>query len=131
MRQIYVNLPVEDVQRSRRFFRALGFEFDERFSNGDAACLVLNDNAYAMLLGEAFFRRFIDDEVADTARGTEVINAISANSRGEVDQLIDRALEAGATEHAPREPVEMEQMHARSFKDPDGHVWEVLHMDMG
>lgn len=130
MRQIYVNLPVKDVQRSRQFFGALGFEFDERFSGENAACVVFNDNAYAMLLGERFFRRFIDDEVADPGRGTEVINAISATSREEVDQLMARALEAGATEHAPREPVEMEQMHVRSFKDPDGHVWEILHMDM-
>lgn len=130
MRQIYVNLPVKDVQRSRQFFGTLGFEFDERFSDENAACLVFNDNAFAMLLAEPFFRRFIDDEVADTGLGTEVINALSATSREEVDQLMARALEAGATEHTPREPVEMEQMHVRSFKDPDGHVWELLHMDM-
>lgn len=130
MRQIYVNLPVKDVQRSKEFFGALGFEFDERFSNEDAACLVFSDNGFAMLLGEQFFRRFIDDEVADPGRGTEVINSFSAESREEVDQLMARALEAGATEHTPREPVEMEQMHVRSFKDPDGHVWEILHMDM-
>lgn len=131
MRQIYVNLPVKDVQRSRQFFGALGFEFDDRFSNENAACVVFNDNAFAMLLGEPFFRRFIDDEVADPGQGTEVINALSASSKEEVDRLMARALEAGATEHIPREPVEMEQMHVRSFKDPDGHVWEILHMDMG
>jgi len=130
MRQIYVNLPVKDVKRSKEFFGALGFEFDERFSNEDAACLIFNDNGFAMLLGEPFFRRFIDDEVADPDRGTEVINSFSAESREEVDQLMARALEAGATEHSPRQPVEMEQMHVRSFKDPDGHVWEILHMDM-
>jgi len=131
MRQIYVNLPVKDVQRSRQFFGALGFKFDEQFSNENAACVVFNDNAFAMLLGEPFFRRFIDDEVADPGQGTEVINALSATSREEVDQLMDSALKAGATEHTPREPVEMEQMHVRSFKDPDGHVWEILHMEMG
>jgi len=131
MRQIYVNLPVKDVQRSRQFFGALGLGFDDRFSDENAACVVLNDNAFAMLLGEPFFRRFIDDEVADPGQGTEVINALSAASREEVDQLMARALEAGAAEHTPREPVEMEQMHVRSFKDPDGHVWEILHMEMG
>lgn len=131
MRQIYVNLPVKDVQRSRQFFGALGFEFDEQFSNENAACVVFNDNAFAMLLGEPFFRRFIDDEIADPGQGTEVINALSAGSREEVDRLMARALEAGATEHTPREPVEMEQMHVRSFKDPDGHLWEIMHMDMG
>lgn len=131
MRQIYVNLPVKDVERSKQFFTALGFELNEEFSNEDAACVVFCDGAYAMLLREDFFRRFLDREIADPGQGTQVLNALSAESREEVDQLMERALEAGGSEHTPRDPVEMEQMYARSFKDPDGHVWEILHMDMG
>lgn len=131
MRQLYVNLPVEDVGRSRQFFDALGFEINERFSNEDAICVALGDGAYAMFLRKPFFRRFIGGEIADSSQGTEVINALSVESREEVDRLTERALAAGGSEHVPREPVEMEEMHVRTFKDPDGHVWEVLHMDMG
>ena len=131
MRDLYVNLPVKDVQRSRDFFSALGFEINEQFSNDDAVAVVFSEGAYAMLLGEDFFRRFIDGEIADPSGGTQVLNALSAGSREDVDQLLERALAAGATEHHQREPVEMEEMYSRAFKDPDGHVWEILHMDMG
>jgi predicted lactoylglutathione lyase len=128
MRQVYVNLPVKDVERSRHFFTALGFEINEQFSDENAACVVFSEGAYAMLLGESFFRRFIDGEIADPVQGTQVINALSASSREEVDRLLQRALEAGGGEHHPRNPVEMEEMYVRAFKDPDGHVWEILHM---
>ncbi len=84
-----------------------------------------------MLLGQEFFRRRIDGEIAEPSAGTQVINALSAASREEVDQILERALAAGGSEHTPREPMEMEQMYQRAFKDPDGHVWEILYMDMG
>ena len=119
---------MKDVERSKRFFAALGFELNEEFSDENAACVVFGEGAYAMLLGEDFFRRFIDGEIADPGHGTQVINALSAESREEVDQLVEGAVAAGGSEHTPREPVEMEQMYTRSFKDPDGHVWEILHM---
>jgi predicted lactoylglutathione lyase len=80
-----------------------------------------------MLLTEDFFRGFITDEIADTGSATEVITAISAAGRDEVDELTDKALAAGGSEH--RAPMEEGPMYARSFKDPDGHVWEVVHMD--
>lgn len=131
MRQIYVNLPVKDVERSKRFFMELGFELNEQFSDENAACVVFSDGACAMLLGEDFFRRFLDGEIAYPSQGTQVLNALSAESREEVDQLIERALAAGGSEHTPRDPVEMEQMYSRAFKDPDGHVWEILYMDVG
>jgi predicted lactoylglutathione lyase len=131
MRQLYVNLPVKDVERSKQFFAALGFELNEEFSDENAACVVFSDGAYAMLLDEEFFRRFLDGEIAYPGQGTQVLNALSADSREEVDHLMERALEAGGSEHIPRDPVEMEQMYVRAFKDPDGHVWEILHMEMG
>jgi predicted lactoylglutathione lyase len=115
----------------RLLLSALGVEFDEQFSNDDAVCLAFGEGAYAMLLAEDFFRRFIDDEIVDASSGTQVLNGLSAASREEVDQLLERALAAGATEHHPREPVEVEQMYSRAFKDPDGHVWEIGHIDIG
>lgn len=126
-REIYVNLPVADLDRSMRFFRDLGFEFNSEFTDERAACLVIGESSYAMLLTEDFFRGFITDEVADTGSATEVITAISAAGREEVDQLADKALASGGSEH--RQPMEEGPMYARSFKDPDGHVWEVLHMN--
>lgn len=131
MRDLYVNLPVKDVQRSREFFSALGFEINEQFSNENAVCVAFGEGACAMLLGEGFFRRFIDGEIADPSSGTQVLNALSAASREEVDQLLARALAVGGSEHHPRDPVEAEEMYFRSFKDPDGHIWEIGHMEMG
>lgn len=128
MRMVFPNLPVRDVQRSREFFTSLGFEFNEQFSDENAACLVITDNVSVMLLSEARFRDFIKGEVADAHATTEVILAISAQSREEVDELAEKAFAAGASEWLPT--LEQGPMYSRSFQDPDGHVWEVLHMDM-
>jgi len=131
MRDLYVNLAVKDVKRSREFFSALGFEINEQFSNEDAVCVAFGEGASAMLLGEDFFRRFIDGEIADPSSGTQVLNGLSAASREEVDQLVELALAAGGSEHHPRDPVEAEAMYSRAFKDPDGHIWEIGHISLG
>ena len=128
MRMVFPNLPVRDVRRSREFFTALGFEFNEQFSDERTACLVLTDNVSVMLLEEERFRDFIKGEIADGHATTEVILAISAQSREEVDELAEKAFAAGAREWLPT--LEEGPMYSRSFQDPDGHVWEVLHMDM-
>lgn len=125
VRQIYVNLPVADLEASKRFYAELGFGLNEEFTDENAACVVLADDMFVMLLTEDFFRGFIDDEIADTASTTEVITAISAESREEVDGLVERALAAGGS---PHRPVMDGRMYLRSFKDPDGHVWEVFSM---
>ncbi|HEY8466731.1 MAG TPA: VOC family protein [Solirubrobacterales bacterium] len=129
MRMVFPNLPVKDLQRSRDFFTALGFEFNEQFSDENAACLVLTDNVFVMLLTEQRFRDFIKGEVADAHATTEVTLGISAESRQEVDELYDKALAAGGSEWTPT--LEEGPMYQRSFQDPDGHVWEVIHMDLG
>ncbi len=129
MRQIYVNLPVKDVERSKQFFTALGLGVNEEFSNEDAACVVFNDGACAMLLDEEFFRRFLDGEIEGAGQGTQVVNALSA-ARRSTNSWSGRSRPA-APSTSPGDPVEMEQMYVRAFKDPDGHVWEILHMDMG
>lgn len=123
---IFINLAVSDLGRARRFFGALGFSFDERFSNGEAANLVVSDGIRAMLHTPESLRRFTRKEVADAHATTEVLLAVQLESRSRVDDLIERALAAGATEY--REVEDHGFMYARSFEDPDGHIWEAFHM---
>ena len=128
---IFVNLPVTDLQRSRAFFTELGFTFDDGFSDDSAAMLVIEEGSiHAMLLTRERFASFVPEgvAVADPAQATGALLALSADSRADVDALCDRALEAGADRW--KEPIDMEAMYGRSFRDPDGHVWEVMWMDV-
>jgi len=126
-RKLFVNLAVHDLARSKDFFAKLGFSFDPRFTDENAACMVLSDEAYVMLLTVPFFRRFTNRELADPARHTEGLYALSCESRAEVDALVKKAIAAGG-KHA-MEPVDHGFMYSWSFYDPDGHHWEVLWMD--
>jgi predicted lactoylglutathione lyase len=126
-RMIFVNLPVADLERSVGFWRGLGFEFNPQFTDDRAACMVVSDLACVMLLSEKFFSTFTTKDLADSARQTEAITAISAESREEVDRLADQALASGGSASNPAQ--EDEFMYSRSFQDPDGHLWEVLFMD--
>jgi predicted lactoylglutathione lyase len=126
MRMVFVNLPVKDLEASKRFFGELGFEFDPQFTDEAAACMVIDQNIYAMLLTEDRFRDFIDGEIADPDT-TEVLVALSADSREEVDSLVEKALAAGGRPW--KDTLEQGPMYERSFRDPDGHVWEVLYME--
>lgn len=125
-RQIYVNLPIADMARSRAFFEALGYAFNPQFSNEQGACLVLGENLYAMLLVHPFFQGFIDKRIADARESTEVLVCLSCDSREEVDQLVARAIAAGG--RAPRPPQDHGFMYGHSFEDLDGHLWELVHM---
>jgi predicted lactoylglutathione lyase len=125
---LFVNLPVKDLEASKRFYDALGFENDPRFTDDSAACMVIDDNIFVMLLTEPKFRGFINGEIAD-AGTTEVLNALSAADREEVDSLVERALASGGSPW--RDTMEEGPMYVRTFQDPDGHVWEVMHMDIG
>jgi uncharacterized protein len=127
MTMIFVNLPVKDLDASKRFFDELGFSLDEKFSDDTAACVIVDENIFAMLLTEPKFKEFINGEIADPST-TETLLALSADSREEVDRLADKALAAGGTDWKP--PHEAGPMYSRSFQDPDGHVWEVMHMDI-
>ncbi|MDF2144785.1 VOC family protein [Knoellia sp. p5-6-4] len=127
-RLIFVNLPVKDLSASRGFFEALGFSTNEQFSDDKAACVVLDDNIFVMLLREEFFRTFVGGEVADAWQVTEVLTCLSAESRQEVDDLVRRAVEAGGKPW--KESFSDGPMYGGSFQDLDGHVWEVMHMDL-
>lgn len=126
-RMIFPNLPVADLGRSVDFWRGLGFAFNEQFSDDEAACMVISDDAFVMLLTDSFFSAFTSKEIADAAKHTEAIMALSTESREEVDRLTDRALATGGS--YSREPREEGFMYSRGFQDPDGHLWELLYMD--
>jgi uncharacterized protein len=127
VRSIFVNLPVADVAASRAFFGALGFTFNEQFSDENTACLVIEQNVFAMLMTPERFGDFVVGEVADAQKTTEVLLALSADSREEVDRLKATALAHGGA--AWKEDQDHGFMYGCSFTDPDGHVWEVVWMD--
>jgi predicted lactoylglutathione lyase len=126
-RMIFVNVPVKDLQRSVEFFTALGFEFNPQFTDENATCMVINDDAAVMLLVEDFYRTFTTKQVADASQVSEVLIGISAATREEVDQLVDAAVAGGASEAG--EPIQMDGMFQRAFHDLDHHKWEVIWMD--
>ena len=126
-RMIFVNLPVRDLDRAKTFFGKLGFSFNPRFTDDKAACMVVSDLGYVMLIHEAFYRTFTNRDLCDTSRQNEGLVALSCGSRGEVDGLVRTALEAGGSQAMP--PADHGFMYERSFYDPDGHHWAVLWMD--
>jgi uncharacterized protein len=126
-RQIYVNLPIRDMQRSRAFFAALGFSFNPGFTNEQGACMVVADDIFVMLLVEPFFQTFTKKRVADARESTEVLVCLSCSSREEVDALVKKALAAGG--RAPNPPQDHGFMYGHGFEDLDGHQWELVWMD--
>jgi predicted lactoylglutathione lyase len=125
--KIFVNLPVKDLQKSMAFFTSLGFSINKQFTDENAACLVISDAIYAMLLTEKFFKTFMKKEIADTTKSIEVINAIMLDNRAAVDELAEKAFKAGAGKL--RDPEDTGFMYGRSFIDLDGHHWEIGWMD--
>ena len=126
-RKIFVNLPIQNMERSQAFFRALGFSFNPQFTNEQGACMVISDDIFTMLLVEPFFQTFTRKPIADARRSTEVLVCLSCDSRAEVDELVKKALAAGAT--APNAPQDHGFMYAHGFEDLDGHLWELVWMD--
>jgi uncharacterized protein len=122
-RQVFVNLPVRDLRRSVAFFTALGFAFRPDFTDHRATAMAVNDEAFVMLLVEDFFTTFTGQPVPGTR---EVVLALSAGSREEVDGLVQRALAAGGSR--AQDPISDGPMYGWSFLDPDGHQWELIHM---
>jgi predicted lactoylglutathione lyase len=127
-KQIFVNLAVADLPRSRAFFESLGLSFNPQFSNDQGACLVLGENLFAMLLTREFFKSFIDKQIADSRQTAEVLTCLSCESRAEVDALVAKAVKAGGTAH--RQPQDHGFMYGHGFEDLDGHIWELSFMDM-
>lgn len=124
---IFVNLPVNDLDASKRFFTELGYSINAQFSDDNATSVVISETIVAMLLKKEFYATFTSKEIADATKTSEVLLCLSAESREKVDELIGKALAAGGTE--PREPQDHGFMYSRAFDDLDGHTWEVVWMD--
>jgi uncharacterized protein len=125
--KIFVNLPVRDLNKTIDFFTKLGFTFNPQFTDENATCMVVGESIFVMLLVEKFFKTFTKKEICNTTKDTEVILALSAESREKVDQMINKVIETGGRES--REPQDHGWMYGRSFEDIDGHVWEIIYMD--
>jgi predicted lactoylglutathione lyase len=125
--KIFVNLPVQDLAKSKTFFEQLGFRFNPQFTDETAACMVVSDDIYVMLLTEAKFKEFTPKAICDAKKATEVLVALSLDSREQVSDMVRKAVAAGGTTYA--EPKDHGFMLQHGFQDPDGHIWELVHMD--
>jgi len=127
-KQIFVNLPVQDLKKSVEFFTKVGFEFNANFTDESATCMIIGENIYAMLLVEERFQSFISKKISNAADTTEVIVALSVDSREQVDVIVQAALDAGGK--PSNEPQDHGFMYGWSFQDLDDHLWEVSYMDL-
>lgn len=129
VKDVFINLPIKDLEKTKAFFTALGFTFNPQFTDEKAAALVLNEEKgmYAMLLTEEFFKTFTKKSIANTTDTIEVINAIGFESKEQVDEILEKAFAAGAT--PVNEKYDYGWMYGGSFQDLDGHVWEVMYTD--
>lgn len=125
--KIFINLPVKDLNKSKSFFEGLGFSFNPQFSDDNAACMIISDSMFAMLLTEPYFKTFTKKEICDAHKSTEVLIALDASSRGEMEKTVAKAKELGATIYA--DPADHGWMYQHSFADIDGHQWELAYMD--
>lgn len=124
-KQIILNLPVKDLEKSRAFFSALGFSFDPRFSGENAAFMnIVEGSIQAMLTTESFFQSLIGKPVVNATEANEVVICLSCESREEVDSLIARAVAAGG--RIPHPPEDHGFMYDQGFEDIDGHLWNLV-----
>jgi predicted lactoylglutathione lyase len=126
-RSIFINLPVKDLEKSKAFWSKLGFTYNAQFTDEKAACMVISDLGFVMLLSEPFFETFTKRPISDTSKGTEALFALSCGSKEEVDRMVKTAIENGGA--AAMDKQDHGFMYGWSFYDPDGHHWEVLWMD--
>lgn len=126
-RKIFVNLPVRDLDRSIGFFKQLGFEFNPQFTDETATCMVIADDISVMLLTEPKFKTFTPKAICNAGKATEVLVCLSCDSRGEVDELVKKAVAAGGRTY--NEPQDHGFMYGHGFEDLDGHIWELMYMD--
>jgi uncharacterized protein len=126
-KKIFVNLPIKDLEKSKIFFTALGFTFNEQFSDTTGTCLVISDDIYCMLLTESKFKSFTKKEIPDASTAKEAIIAVSMDNREQVEEIFNKAMTAGAKESRPAEDYGW--MYLRSIEDLDNHSWEFFFMD--
>lgn len=125
----FINLPVKDLEKAMSFFNQIGFSFNMQFTDENAACMVINDHTFSMLLTEAHFKNFTNKGIVDATRQTESIVSFAVENREEVDAILEKAIEAGGTLASERRDYGF--MYQVGFQDLDGHIWEVFHMEQG
>lgn len=126
--QIFVNLPVTNLDKSVAFFKAVGFKTNPQFTDETAACIVFSDDINAMLLTHDKFNDFAKKPTADAHKTTEVLTCLTFDNKAKVDEIVDKAIAAGGSE-SNQKPQENHSMYMRSFDDLDGHAWEIMWMD--
>ena len=126
-KNIFINLSVKDVNKSTNFFKELGFEFNLQFSDETTSCMIISDNIFAMIMNEERFKGFTNKEIVDTTTFAEAILTLSAESREQVERIVNKALSAGGKSFS--EPQDHGFMYISGFQDLDGHLWEVAYMD--
>lgn len=125
----FINLPVKDLEQSKRFFNQLGFTFNPQFTNENAACMVINENTFSMLLTEAHFRNFTSKDIVDATKQTESLVSFAVDSREQADAILEKAIAAGGS--LASDPRDYGYMYQVGFQDLDGHIWEVFYMEQG
>lgn len=125
--QIFINLPVKDLEKSKAFFAHLGYQFNPQFTDENAACMIISDTIYTMLLTEPFFQGFTKKAIADAHTTTETLICLSCENRAAVDELVQKALAAGGKTPMPSQDYGF--MYSHGFEDLDGHQWELMYMD--
>lgn len=124
---VFINLPVKDLEKSKAFFAHLGYTFNPQFTDENATCMIISDTIYTMLLTEPFFKNFTKKDIADAHKSSEVIVCLSCENREQVDAIVKKAVEAGAK--TPTSPQDHGFMYAHGFEDLDGHLWEYTYMN--
>jgi uncharacterized protein len=127
--KIFVKLPVKGLKRSMSFFTAVGFRNNPQFTDETAACMVVSDDIYVMLLTHAKFKEFTPRQICDVTKSTELLNCLSCESRGHVDELVRKALASGGSTYA--ESKDHGFMYQHGFQDPDGHILALIYMEPG
>ncbi|MES2102512.1 MAG: VOC family protein [Pseudomonadota bacterium] len=125
--QIFVNLPVKDLDKSVAFFTRLGYTFNPQFTDENATCMIVSDTIYVMLLVEKFFKTFTKKDICDSSKSTEVLLCLSCENRAQVDEMVAKAVAAGAK--TPNEPKDYGFMYGHGYEDLDGHIWELMYME--
>ncbi len=125
--KIFVNLPVKDLKKSMEFFTKLGFTFNSQFTDEAAACMVVSEDIFVMLLTQDKFKAFTPKEICDATKSTEVLVCLSAESRDKVNEMVHTAVAGGGTTY--NEPQDHGFMYGHGFQDLDGHIWEIIYME--
>lgn len=125
--KVFINLPVKDLEKSKAFYQTLGYTINPQFTDKTGACVVISEDIYSMLLTYDKYNYFVKKDIADANKTSEVINALSTDSREKVDQMMEKVFAAGGKEI--RNPEDYGWMYGRAYEDPDGHIWEIFWMD--